>query len=173
VHRNLVAGKQRVKIKSQQDFFSGLMFLALGLAFAWGATTYPIGEGARMGPGYFPVLLGIVLAALGAFIVFKSLVVETENGEPIDNWAWKPLCCILAANLLFGVLLQGLPGIHLPAMGMVVAIYALTFVSSLASEKFRIREMLILASLLAIGSYFGFIVMLKLQVQAWPSFIAG
>jgi hypothetical protein len=58
-------------------------------------------------------------------------------------------------------------------MGMVVAIYALTFVSSLASEKFRIREMLILASLLAIGSYFGFIVMLKLQVQAWPSFIAG
>ena len=74
-----------MKIKSQKDFFSGLMFMAVGVAFAWGATTYNIGEGARMGPGYFPLVLGILLAGLGAFIIFESLVVETEDGEPIGK----------------------------------------------------------------------------------------
>jgi hypothetical protein len=162
-----------VKIKSQQDFFSGLMFMVLGLAFAWGATTYPIGEGARMGPGYFPLLLGFVLAGLGAFIVFKSLVVETEDGEPMGPWAWKPLGFIVAANLLFGVLLAGLPGIGLPAMGMVIAIYGLTLVCALAGEPFELGEALILATVLAIGSYLAFIMVLKLQFQVWPGFVTG
>ncbi|MDB5882591.1 MAG: hypothetical protein JWP43_2469 [Ramlibacter sp.] len=162
-----------MKIKSQQDFFSGLMFMVVGLGFAWGATTYTIGEGARMGPGYFPLLLGIVLAGLGGFIVFESLVVETEDGEPIGKWAWKPLGYIIGANLLFGILLGGLPSIGLPAMGMVIAIYGLTLVSALAGEEFKIKEVLILATILAIGSYLAFIMLLKLQFQVWPSFITG
>jgi hypothetical protein len=162
-----------VKIKSQQDFFSGLMFLVVGVAFAWGATRYTIGEGARMGPGYFPLMLGIVLAGLGGFIIFESLVVETEDGEPIGSWAWKPLGFILAANFVFGILLGGLPSIGLPAMGMVVGIYALTFLSSLAGDEFSVKENLILATLLAIGSYLAFIVLLKLQFPVWPTFITG
>jgi hypothetical protein len=162
-----------VKIKSQQDFFSGLMFMMVGIAFAWGATNYHVGEGARMGPGYFPLLLGIVLAGLGAFIIFESLVVETEDGEPIGKWAWKPLGFVIGANLLFGVLLGGLPSIGLPAMGMIVAIYALTFVSSLAGDEFSFKENLVLATILAIGSYLAFIVLLKLQFQVWPTFITG
>jgi putative tricarboxylic transport membrane protein len=162
-----------VKIKSQQDFFSGLMFMGVGLAFAWGATTYQIGDGARMGPGYFPLLLGIVLAGLGAFIIFASLVVETEDGEPVGNWAWKPLVCVIGANLLFGVLLGGLPRVNLPAMGMVIAIYGLTLVAALAGEAFKLKEVLILATILAIGSYLAFIMLLQLQFQVWPSFIVG
>ena len=162
-----------MKIKSQQDFFSGLMFMAVGIAFAWGATTYHIGEGARMGPGYFPLMLGILLAALGAFIVFESLVVETEDGEPIGKWAWKPLGFIIAANLLFGVLLGGLPSIGLPAMGMIVAIIALTFVAELAGDEFNLKEVIILSIVLSIGSYLAFIVLLKLQFQVWPTFITG
>jgi hypothetical protein len=162
-----------VKIKSQQDFFSGLMFLVVGLAFAWGATTYTIGEGARMGPGYFPLLLGIVLAGLGGFIIFESLVVETEDGEPIGSWAWKPLCYIIGANLIFGVLLGGLPSIGLPAMGMMLAIVVLTFVAELAGNEFHLKEMIILSIVLAIGSYLAFIMLLKLQFQVWPSFITG
>jgi hypothetical protein len=162
-----------VKIKSQQDFFSGLMFLVVGVAFAWGATKYNIGEGARMGPGYFPLMLGIVLAGLGGFIIFESLVVETEDGEPIGSWAWKPLGFILAANFVFGILLGGLPSIGLPAMGLVVAIYALTFLSSLAGDEFSVKENLILATVLAIGSYLAFIVLLKLQFPVWPTFITG
>lgn len=162
-----------MKIKSQKDFFAGLMFMGVGIAFAWGATTYNIGEGARMGPGYFPLTLGVLLAALGAFIIFESLVVETEDGEPVGSWAWKPLGFIIGANLLFGILLGGLPSIGLPAMGMVVAIYGLTFVSSLAGDEFSVKENLILATVLAIGSYLAFIVLLKLQFQVWPTFITG
>ena len=162
-----------MKIKSQQDFFSGLMFMVIGLAFAWGATTYHVGEGARMGPGYFPLLLGIVLAGLGGFIIFESLVVETEDGEPIGKWAWRPLGFVIAANLLFGVLLGGLPSVGLPAMGMIVAIYGLTFVASWAGTEFNFKEILILSTVLAIGSYLAFIVLLKLQFQVWPTFITG
>jgi predicted outer membrane lipoprotein len=162
-----------VKIKSQRDFFAGLMFMVVGIAFAWGATHYNIGEGARMGPGYFPLVLGIILAAIGAFIIFEALVVETEDGEPVGAWAWKPLGFIIGANLLFGVLLGGLPSIGLPAMGMVIAIYGLTFVSSLAGDEFSFKENVVLATVLAIGSYLAFIVLLKLQFQVWPSFITG
>src|SRR5690349_14015317 len=129
------------------------MFITVGIAFAWGATTYNIAEGARMGPGYFPMVLGILLAALGLFILFESLVVETEDGEPIGKWAWKPLGFIIAANLLFGVLLGGLPSIGLPAMGMIVAIYALTIISSMAGNEFAWKGVLVLATILAIGSY--------------------
>ena len=91
-----------MNIKSQKDFFAGLMFMVVGGSFAWGATKYTIGEGARMGPGYFPLLLGIVLALLGAFILFESLVVDTEDGEKIGSIAWKPLGFIIGANLAFG-----------------------------------------------------------------------
>ena len=162
-----------MKIKSQKDFFAGLMFMVVGIAFAWGATTYNIGEGARMGPGYFPLMLGILLSGLGAFIIFESLVVETENNEPVGKWAWKPLGFIIGANLLFGILLGGLPSIGLPAMGMIVGIYGLTFVASLAGEEFKFKEVAILSTILAIGSYLAFIVLLKLQFQVWPSFITG
>lgn len=160
-------------IKSQKDFFSGLMFTVVGGGFALGATNYSIGTGARMGPGYFPLLLGIVLAVLGAFIVFYSLVEHTEDGEPVGKFAWKPLSLILGANLVFGVLLGGLPSIGLPPMGMVLAIYALVIIASLAGENFQLRSVLLLATALAIGSYLAFIVLLKLQMPVWPTFISG
>jgi hypothetical protein len=162
-----------VKIKSQKDFFSGLMFLAIGVGFAWGATTYNIGEGARMGPGYFPLMLGILLTGIGAFTIFESLVVETEDGEPVGSIAWKPLGFVIGANVIFGVLLAGLPAIGFPAFGLIVAIYALTFVAALAGEEFRFKEVLVLATILAAGSYATFVWMLKLQFPVWPSFIVG
>ena len=162
-----------MKIKSQQDFWSGLMFIAVGIGFSWGATTYNVGEAARMGPGYFPLVLGIVLAALGAFILFESLVVETEDGEPIGKWAWKPLGFIIAANILFGILLGGLPSIGLPYMGLIVAIIGLTFVAALAGDEFKLKEVTILAVVLCIGSYLAFILLLKLQFPVWPKFITG
>ena len=127
-------------IKSQKDFFSGLMFTLVGGAFAWGATNYNIGTGARMGPGYFPLLLGIFLAVLGAFITFYSLVEHTEDGEPVGKFAWKPIVFILGANLIFGVLLGGLPSIGLPPMGLIAAIYALVIVASKAGETFNLKE---------------------------------
>ena len=162
-----------MRIKSQKDFFSGLMFTAVGAAFAVGATNYTVGNGARMGPGYFPLLLGILLAILGAAVVFKALVVETQGGDKIGAFAWKPLFFIIASNLLFGVLLGGLPSIGLPAMGLIAAIFGLTIVSSLAGETFNLKEVLILSVILSVGSYLAFIVLLKLQFPVWPTFITG
>jgi hypothetical protein len=162
-----------MRIKSQKDFFAGLMFTVVGAAFALGATSYTIGEGARMGPGYFPLVLGVLLAAIGAFVVFESLLVETEDGEKIGSWAWKPLGFIIGANVLFGVLLGGLPKLGIPAMGLILAIYGLTFVAALASEEFNAREVAVLATVLAVGSYLAFIVLLRLQFQVWPTFISA
>ncbi len=162
-----------MNIKIQTDFFAGLMFSGVGVAFAVGATTYTVGTGARMGPGYFPLLLGILLAVLGAVIMMKSLVVETVDGERIGKWAWRPLFFVIAANLIFGVLLGGLPSIGLPAMGMILAIYALTIVASLADGHFKLKETLILGAILAAGSYLAFVVLLKLQFPVWPTFITG
>jgi hypothetical protein len=162
-----------MKIKSQKDFYSGLMFAAVGVAFAWGATTYNIGEGARMGPGYFPLVLGVVLALLGLGIIFESMVVETEDGEKIGSWAWKPLFYIIGANIAFGILLGGLPKFGIPAMGLILAIYALVLIASKAGDEFNLKSVLILATILAVGSYLAFVVLLKLQFPVWPSFITG
>lgn len=160
-----------MNIKSQKDFFAGLIFMAVGVSFAWGSSNYTIGSAAKMGPGYFPFVLGILLALLGMVITFKALVVETEDGGKINRWAWKPLLCIIAANLAFGLLLGGLPSIKLPVMGLVVAIYALTLIASLGGDSFKLKEVLILATLLALLSYLTFVVLLKLQFAVWPAFI--
>jgi|SRR5437867_2982574 len=149
------------------------MFMGVGVAFAWGATTYNVGEGARMGPGYFPLLLGILMAILGALVTFKALVVESEGGDKIGKWAWTPLVFIILANLAFGVLLGGLPSIGLPPMGMIAAIYALTFISSMAEAGWKFKNTFILATVLAIGSYVAFVLVLKLQFAVWPTFITG
>jgi hypothetical protein len=162
-----------MNIKSQKDFFSGLLFTAVGVAFAWGATKYSLGTAARMGPGYFPLMLGILMAILGGVITFKALVVETEDGDKVGRWALKPLFFIISANLLFGLMLGGLPSIKFPAFGLIVGIYALTFVASLAGEEFKFKEVAVLATILAVMSYLAFIVLLKLQFPVWPAFITG
>ena len=160
-----------MRIKSQKDFFAGLMFMVAGIAFAWGATNYTIGEGARMGPGYFPLMLGILLSLVGLFVVFEALVVETEDGEPIGKWAWKPLVFIIGSNVVFGICLGGIPKLGIPALGLIVGIYALTFIASMAGDEHKNKEVIVLATVLAIMSYLAFIVLLKLQFPVWPSFL--
>ncbi len=162
-----------MNIKSQKDFFSGLFYTVAGAAFAYGATNYTVGTGARMGPGYFPLLLGILLAVIGAFVMFKALTVETQDGDKIGAWAWKPLFFIIAGNVLFGILLGGLPSLGVPAMGLIVAIFGTTLVVSLAGDTFNLKEVLTLAAILSLGSYGAFVLLLKLQFPVWPTFITG
>jgi predicted outer membrane lipoprotein len=160
-------------IKSQKDFYSGLMFAIIGVAFAWGATSYSVGTGARMGPGYFPLLLGILLAVLGAFTIFYSLVEHTEDGDKVGKFVWRPIVYVLGANVAFGIMLAGLPSFGIPAMGLIVAIFALVIIASKAGDGFDLKEVLILATVLSVGSYLAFIVLLKLQMPVWPTFITG
>ncbi len=149
------------------------MFMGIGLAFAWGATKYSLGTGARMGPGYFPLLLGAMMAVLGAVITFNSLVIERVGGDKIGKWAFKPLIFIIAANVIFGICLGGLPSIKLPAMGMIVGIYVLTFIASMAEAGWKFKTTFILATTLAVISYVAFVKVLKLQFPVWPAFITG
>jgi hypothetical protein len=164
-----------LSLKSQKDFASGVMFGVTGAAFAWNAATaYNVGTAAQMGPGYFPLVLGLVLVMLGGFIMFFSLVVETPDGGVIGGVAWRPLVCILGANVLFGVMLGGLPSLAIPSMGLVAAIYALCGLALLAdTSSFTLRRWLVLSSVLAAGSYVVFIELLKLTLPVWPEFISN
>lgn len=160
-------------IKSQPDFFSGLMFIVVGVAFAWGATNYNVGEAARMGPGYFPLVLGVLMAIVGVVVSFKSLVIDTKTDNKIGEWAWRPLFYVITANVVFGVLLAGLRTFDFPAFGLIVAIYALTFIASMAQADWKFKPTLLLATALAVGSYLVFVLALALQFPVWPDFITG
>ncbi|MCF8207568.1 MAG: tripartite tricarboxylate transporter TctB family protein [Methylotenera sp.] len=154
-----------MKIKSQRDFVSGLLFLVVGVAFAWGATEYSFGTSARPGPGYFPFGLGILLALLGALVLFKALTLESEGGDPIGDIAWRPLLIIVAAVAIFGL--------ALPRLGLIVTLPLLITLSALASKEFHWRDVLISSVVLTAGSWALFILGLKLTIPVWPVFING
>lgn len=152
-----------MKIKSQRDFWSGLMFMVVGLAFAWGATNYSFGASARPGPGYFPFGLGVLMALLGAVVLFKALTIETEGGDPIGPFAWKPLGFIVGTVAVFGW--------ALPHLGMVIALPILVVIAALAGDEFHWGEALANAAVLTAGSWVIFIWGLKLTIPLWPAFI--
>ncbi|TMH08753.1 MAG: tripartite tricarboxylate transporter TctB family protein [Betaproteobacteria bacterium] len=154
-----------MKIKSQRDFWSGLMFLVTGIVFAWGATNYSFGSSASPGPGYFPVGLGVVLALLGALVLFKSLTIESEGGDPVGAFAWKPLITIVGAIVVFGI--------ALPRLGLAVTLPLLITITSLAGDEFHWKDVLVNCVVLTIGSWAIFILGLKLVIPLWPTFITG
>jgi Tripartite tricarboxylate transporter TctB family len=152
-----------LKVKSEKDFWSGLMFIAVGVAFAWGATAYNFGSSARPGPAYFPFGLGVILALLGALITFKALTFEVDGGDKIGAWAWKPLVMITAAVAIFGL--------TLPKLGMVIALPILVAMAALAGDEFHWKDALINSVILTVGSWFIFSWGLGLTIPLWPSFI--
>jgi len=154
-----------MKIKSQRDFWSGLMFIVVGAGFAWGALNYSFGSSARPGPAYFPFGLGVLLAILGAFTLFEALTIETEDGEPVGHIAWKPLLIILGSITIFGFLL--------PRLGMAISLPLLIVIASLASDEFTWKATVISAVVLTVGSWLIFIKGLGLTIPLWPTFIAG
>jgi hypothetical protein len=153
-----------VKIKSQRDFWSGVMFIVIGGGFAIGATNYSMGVSARPGPGYFPLILSTIMVLLGAIVLFKSLTIETEGGDPIGPPAWRPLIVVVIAITVFGLLL--------PRLGMIITIPILIAITSLAGDEFRWKGVLVAAVVLTIASYLIFIAGLKLTIPVWPSFMA-
>jgi hypothetical protein len=162
-----------MQIKNQKDFFSGLMFMGIGGSFAWRATTYNVGSAANIGPGYFPLLLGLLLALLGMLLTFKSLVTETEDGGRLGRWAWRPMVCILVAHGVFGLLLAGWPAIGLRPMGFVVAVFVLVFLAALAAPGCGLRQAVVLALASALGSYLVCFVLLRLPIAVWPASMVG
>jgi hypothetical protein len=154
-----------MKIKSQKDFWSGLMFVATGLGFAVGATNYSFGTSARPGPGYFPFGLGVLLAVLGAVVLFKSLTIETEGGDPVGAIPWKPMCLIVLGVVAFGL--------ALPRLGMIISLPILIMIASLAGDEFSLKEVIVNIVILTVGSWAIFIKGLNLVIPLWPTFLAG
>ncbi len=150
-----------MKIKSQRDFWSGLMFLLVGLGFAWGATEYSFGSSARPGPGYFPFGLGLLLAVLGCMVLFKALTIESANGDPIGGVAWKPLLVIVASIIMFGVCL--------PRLGLAITLPLLIVISAMAGDEFGWRGAVINAAVLTLASWVIFVWGLNLVLPVWPT----
>ena len=152
-----------MNIKSQRDFWAGMMFLVVGVGFAIGATNYSMGTSARPGAGYFPMGLGVLTALLGAFILFESLTIETEDGEPVGSIAWRPLIVIFLTIMVFGALL--------PRLGMLLTIPILIVMTSLAGDEFRWRGVAINAVVLTFASWVIFVWGLKLTMPLLPWFM--
>jgi len=148
-----------LKIRGPKDFWAGIMFATFGGAGTWMAQSFPFGSTARMGPAYFPTLIGGLLLVLGLFIAFRGLVIK---GHAVGRFHVKPLVLVLTSVVLFGLILQ-----HL---GLVSAIFILIVFASLGGYEFRMREVLILATILTAGLVIVFVYGLKLQIQLWPYF---
>lgn len=157
--------KNRIKsrIRNERDFWSGLMFVVVGTGFAWGAHDYSFGSAARPGPAYFPFGLGLLLALLGAVVLFRALVVEVEGGDRIGAVAWKPLSIVVGSVALFGVLL--------PWLGLFIALPLLVFTSALAGDEFHWGEAAANAAVLTAGSWCIFIWGLNLTIPLLPAFM--
>ena len=148
-----------IKIKSPKDFWAGLMFLGFGLFFVIGAGHYRLGSAARMGPGYFPVMLGGLLAVIGGIVFFRSFVTRGGKVAPIPL---RLLFLITLSLLGFGYLLQ--------PIGLVLALVLLIVLSAWAGHEFRLREVLLLSFVLIVLSVVVFAKGLGLPFPLWPKF---
>jgi hypothetical protein len=140
--------------RSVKDILAGLTFVGFGLAFALGALTYPIGSAARMGPGFFPLLAGALLAVLGVLLVLKSAV--ESDAEPLTSPGWRGLALVVAAILVFGLTVRGL--------GLVPTLFLTAVLTALASRQTKLPGAALLAVGLTIVSVLVFIVALRLNL---------
>ena len=154
-----------MKIKSQRDFVSGLMFIVVGVIFAVGATNYSMGSSAKPGAGYFPLILSVLMAILGGVVLFKSLTIETEGGDPIGDIAWRPLLVIVASIAVFGL--------ALPRLGMFATIPLLIVMVSFAGDEFNWKGVVANSIVLTLFSWVVFIWGLSLTIPLKPAFMGG
>ncbi|WP_432257807.1 tripartite tricarboxylate transporter TctB family protein [Cupriavidus sp. TMH.W2] len=153
-----------MRIRSQKDFASGLMFILVGFGFSWVARGYSMGTAAKMGPGYFPFWLGVVLALLGALVLWGALSSKAEE-DHLARWDVKSLLWILGAVVLFGLMLKPL--------GMVLSVLVLVLVSSMASHEFSWKGAILNAIVLVVISLGAFVYGINLQMPVWPAFLAS
>jgi hypothetical protein len=148
-----------VSIRAPKDFWAGVMFIAFAAVVLYVSRNYSLGTAVRMGPGYFPMLLGGVLAVVGGILVVRSLVIA---GDPIGHIQVLPLVVVAVAVVLFGVLL--------PKLGLAVTLPIVIATAALASVQSRRWEVLILALVLTTFSALVFVYGLRLPIPLWPTF---
>ncbi len=150
-----------MKIKSHQDFWAGLLFVAVGLLFAIGASNHDLGDSRQPGSGYFPLLLGLLLVGLGCLLNFKALTFETDDGGPIGAIGWRGLLLVVGSVVLAGVIL--------PRLGLLLTIPLLLLPLGLAAGRFSLPRWLA-ASLVSAGScWLIFVHLLGLPIALLPA----
>ena len=147
-------------IKSPRDFWAGVMFIAFGLGFMLIARNYQMGSAVRMGPAYFPTVLGGILAVLGAITLLRSFALE---GAKVARFHFRPLFFILLGCLLYAYLLKPL--------GLALATVILVFVSAFGGHEFKWKEVAIVAVVLVVFSVAVFVKGLTLPFPVCPDFI--
>jgi hypothetical protein len=136
----------KLKIKSPEDFWAGLMFIGFGLLAVIISRDYPMGSAMRMGPGYFPTSLGGMLIVIGAIISATSFKYE---GEGIEPFAWKPMILLGAAYAFVGW--------GMDHVGFVISMVVLITVSAAAGREFKIKEVIPMTIVLITGAWALFI----------------
>jgi hypothetical protein len=154
--------ERTLKIRNQQDFAAGFMYIVVGLFFASLATGYQMGTAAKMGPGYFPFCLGMLLAALGLLVLLGSITKKAPSLK-LAKWDLKSVIWITGSVILYGVLLS--------TMGFFIALLALVFISASASHEYSWKGTILNALILLVFTYLAFVVGLKLQFPLWPFFL--
>ena len=151
-----------MKIRNQRDFGAGIMFIVVGVFFAIIATQYRMGTAAKMGPGYFPFWLGVLMAFIGLLLLFNSFAKKTAE-EKMPKWDFKIMLWITGSVILYGVLL--------PTMGFFVAVFALVLVSASAGHDFGWKGSLLNAVILMLFTYLAFVKGLGLTFPLLPAFM--
>jgi hypothetical protein len=144
-------------IRSPKDFWSGLLYVFFGLSAVLIARDYDMGTALRMGPAYFPTVLGWLLCAIGAISMIRGFLV---NGEPVQGFAVKPLTAVVGAVLLFGFTVR--------RAGLAMALPALVLFSAAASRRFRWLPTVAIAAALTV-----FCILVFLQGLGVPLPIIG
>lgn len=140
--------------RSNKDFLAGLIFLVIGAAAMLIARGYPFGSAMRMGPGYFPTVLGGILCLFGLYVMLRGI----RSGEPVKGeWGWRPLALVTLSIVLFGFVLTRL--------GLVAALLAMFFAAALGGREFRWREVLGLSLLMSAFAVAVFVYGLKLPLR--------
>ncbi len=150
-----------MQLRKSKDFWSGVMFAAIGFAFAIiiKVYDYPMGTASRMGPGYFPFVLGNLLGLLGVLILVKSFL---SDGVRVGQLAWRPVVWILGAVIVFGLTVK--------LIGLALVIVVLVMISAFGGHEFRLKEQLIAGVILSAFSIGVFVYGLKLPFPIWPPF---
>jgi hypothetical protein len=151
-----------MKVRNHHDMWSGVMFGAFGLSFMALSQQYQMGSAAKMGPAYFPTVLGGLMTILGLAISAGSVRATATEGR-ITPIGWREIVLVVLGVVLFSAALNPL--------GVVIALIILIFVSAAASHEFSVRDTTIATVVLLIMSYLTFVKGLELQFPVWPAFL--
>jgi len=153
-----------MQVRNHHDLWSGVMFIAFGVVFMLLSRQYQLGSAAKMGPGYFPTVLGGLLAVLGLAITATAFSKNNHEAK-VAAIGWRELGVVLLSVALFALCL--------PKLGVVASVVILIVIASMASHEFSLRESLLSSVALLILSYLVFVKGLELQFPVWPKFMTN